>query len=70
MTATEIAEPYRFMDLKAAVQTSGLGYSTLRKRIKARELPAFHAGTGRKLYVRAIDLRNLMVSVALPSEKD
>lgn len=62
-------DPYQWETLRQARSRTGLGYSTIRGKIRTGELAAFHAGAGRKLYVRIVDVNRLMVPVQL-NEKD
>jgi len=63
VTTTDI-EPYRFVTVEEVWRLiPGLGYSTIRSKIRRGELPAFHAGRGRKLFVRLGDVQKLMIPV-------
>ncbi len=70
MTTIDVEQPYRFVTVEEVRRLTGLGYSTIRGEIRRGELIAFHAGTGRKLFVRLGDVQKLMIPVVQSTETE
>lgn len=66
MSAIESTKPGAFISLSAAADILGISVHTLRRRIAAGELPAFHTGR-RIIRVRVADLEKMLRRV--PSAK-
>jgi excisionase family DNA binding protein len=63
VSATDIEELYRFATLRQIHESTGVGYSTLRARVRDGSLPAFTVRNGRKLLIRVADVQALFQQV-------